>query len=80
MTGGQDRSTLSGRWGVDLAPFYVAHVECVTASVAYDPTRTVGAAFYFVLTRAQLPGRLTLAEFALANQKRTSCDGFVYVD
>ncbi|HEY0986247.1 MAG TPA: hypothetical protein VGD80_04310 [Kofleriaceae bacterium] len=80
VTGSQDRSALSGRWGVDLAPFYVAHVECVTASVAYDPTRTVGAAFYFVLTRAQLPGRLTLAEFALANQKRTSCDGFVYVD
>lgn len=80
VTGGQDRASLSGRWGVDLAAFYVAHVECVTASVAYDPTRTVGAAYYFVLTRARLPGRSTLAEFALANQTRTSCGGFAYVD
>jgi hypothetical protein len=76
VTGAQDRASLSGRWGVDLTSFIVARVECVTASMAYDPTTTVGAAYYFVLTRAPIPGRMTLAEFALANKTRTSCDGF----
>jgi hypothetical protein len=80
VTGGQDREALSGRWGVDLTSFTVARVECVTASMAYDPTTTVGAAFYFVLSRAPLPGRQTLAEFALANKRRTSCDGFAYAE
>jgi hypothetical protein len=80
VTGSQDPSSLSGRWGVDLSSFYVAHVECLTVSVAYDPTRIRDAAYYFVLTRAQLPGRVTLAEFAVANRARSSCEGFQYVD
>lgn len=78
VTGSQDRSAISGRWGVDLTSFTVARVECVTTSMAYDPTTTVAAAYYFVLTRARLPGKMTLAEFALANKTRTSCDGFTY--
>lgn len=80
VTGGQDREALSGRWGVDLTSWTVARVECVTASMAYDPTTTVGAAYYFVLSRAPLAGRMTLAEFALANKGRSSCDGFTYVE
>jgi hypothetical protein len=80
VTGSQDRGELSSRWGVDLTSFSVARVECVTASFAYNPTTTVSAAYYFVLTRARLPGRMTLAEFALANKGRTSCDGFAYVE
>jgi hypothetical protein len=80
VTGARDASSLSGRWGVDLSSFSVAHVECITVSVAYDPTRIRDAAYYFVLTRARMPGRATLAEFAVANRARTSCDGFQYVD
>jgi hypothetical protein len=78
VTGSRDRRLLSGRWGVDLTPLHVAHVECVTVSVAHDPTATVAPVFYFVLSRGPVPGRLTLAEFARAHAHRTSCDGFVY--
>jgi hypothetical protein len=78
VTGARDKQALSGRWGVDLTPFYVAHVECVPVSVAYDPTTTRGAVFYFVLSRTPLAGRATLAEFARANKQRTSCEGFAY--
>ena len=75
-SGSHDRLALSSRWGVDLAPFYVAHVECVPVSVATDPTNVVNAVFYFVLTREPRFGHTTLAEFARANQDRKSCDGF----
>jgi len=74
VTGSQDPENLSERWGVDLAPFYVAHAECVMASVAYDPSVTVGPVFYFVLTRApSAAGRMSLAQFALATRNATSC-------
>jgi hypothetical protein len=76
VTGSHDPRGLSGRWGVDVAPFYVAHVECVPVSVAYDPTATVGAVFYFVLSRSPVASHTTLAEFARANKDRGSCDGF----
>jgi hypothetical protein len=61
---------------VDLAPFYVAHVECVMVSVAYDPSATVGPVFYFVLSRAPAAGRTTFAEFAVANEGYSSCEAF----
>jgi hypothetical protein len=76
VTGSRDLPSLSSRWGIDLAPFYVAHVECAPVSVAYNPTKTVGAVFYFVLTREPRVGHTTLAEFARANKDRDSCDGF----
>jgi hypothetical protein len=76
VTGSHDKRYLSGRWGVDLAPFFVAHVECVTVSMAYDPAATVAPVFYFVLGRTAPPGHPTLAEFAQANAGRTSCAGF----
>ncbi len=75
-TGSHDLPTLSTRWGIDLAPFFVAHVECAPVSVAYNPTKTVGAMFYFVLTREPRFSHTTLAEFARANKDRDSCDGF----
>jgi hypothetical protein len=76
VTGSRDRGGLSVRWGVDLASFHVAHVECVMVSVAYDPSVTVGPVFYFVLSRAPIAGRSTLAAFALANASHSSCDAF----
>ncbi|MEO7735746.1 MAG: hypothetical protein ABIY55_32625 [Kofleriaceae bacterium] len=76
VTGSHDRRNLSGRWGIDLAPFFVAHVECMTVSMAYDPAATVAPVFYFVLTRSPEHSRTTLAEFAQANAGRASCDGF----
>jgi hypothetical protein len=63
----------SARWSVDLGSFTVAHVECAMVSVAYEPSVTVGPVHYFVLRREPLPGRPTLAEFALRNQARSSC-------
>jgi hypothetical protein len=76
VSGSHDKDALSGRWGVDVTPFYVAHVECTAVSVAYDPAATVGAVFYLVLSRAPVSGRTTLAEFALANRGTRSCEGF----
>ena len=66
----------SGRWGVDLSSFYVAHVECVMVSVATNPKETIGPVQYFVLSRAPAGERapLTLAEFAMRNAGRESCD------
>jgi hypothetical protein len=66
----------SGRWGVDLSSFYVAHVECVMVSVATNPKETIGPVQYFVLSRAPAGDRapLTLAEFAMRNAGRESCD------
>jgi|GEM_PF-3185143 len=78
VTGSHNARNLSGRWGVDLAPFFVAHVECMTVSMAYDPAVTKAPVFYFVLTRAPLTSRMTLAEFARAHASRTSCDGFAF--
>jgi hypothetical protein len=80
VTGSHDPDDLIGRWGVDLASFYVAHVECVPVSVAYDPTSTRGAVFYFVLSRTPLPERTTLAAFARANNGRETCTGFTGPD
>lgn len=76
VSGDHDRQSLASRWGIDLAPFYVAHVECVPVSVATNPTKVVDAVFYFVLTREPRFGHMTLAEFARANKDRDSCDGF----
>ena len=76
VTGSHDLPSRTSRWGVDLAPFYVAHVECVPVSVATNPTKTVGAVFYFVLTKAPRTSHTTLAEFARANKDRDTCDGF----
>ncbi len=76
VTGSHDKRFLSGRWGVDLTSFYVAHVECATISVAYDPTATLAPVFYFVLSRTPVTSHPTLAEFAVANSHRTSCEGF----
>ncbi len=78
VTGSHDPRHLSGRWGVDLAPFFVAHVECMTVSMAYDPAVTKAPVFYLVLTREPLSSHVTLAEFAQANASRTSCDGFAF--
>ncbi len=64
----------SGRWGVDLSSFYVAHVDCVMVSVAYNPAVTQGPVQYFVLSRAPAGDRPTLAEFAQRNAGRESCD------
>lgn len=76
VIGSHDKRFLSGRWGVDLTSFYVAHVECATISVAYNPRATMAPVFYFVLSRAPVAGHPTLAEFAVANTHRTSCEGF----
>lgn len=73
VTGLRDLEALSRRWGVDLASFHVAHVECVMVSVATRPSVTEGPVHYFVLSRAALPGRPTLAEFALENARREAC-------
>lgn len=75
VLGSHDREALSGRWGVDLAAFYVAHVECVMVAVAYNASETIGPVDYFVLSRAPLGNRPTLAEYALANANRDSCEG-----
>jgi hypothetical protein len=72
--GERSPSLASGRWGIDLSSFYVAHVECVMVSVAYKPSETVGPVQYFVLSRAPVPDRPTLAEFAVRNASRESCD------
>ncbi len=66
----------SGRWGVDLSSFYVAHVECVMVSVAYNPAETLGPVQYFVLSRVPAGDGppLTLAEFARRNAGRESCN------
>jgi hypothetical protein len=65
---------LTRRWGVDVTPYSVAHVECVMVSVAYAPGKTEGPVYYFVLSRTPMEGRPTLAEFALAHDGRESCE------
>ena len=63
-----------GALPVVISSFYVAHVECVMVSVAYKPSETRGPVQYFVLSRAPIPDRPTLAEFAVRNSVRESCD------
>jgi hypothetical protein len=75
LTGSRDPGALSVRWGVDVASFTVAHYECLMVSLATKPSETIGPVYYFVLGRARVPGRPTLAEFARANGGRPQCPG-----
>jgi hypothetical protein len=42
-------------------------------SVATNPAATVEPVYYFVLGRSPISGRPSLAEFALSNADRKSC-------
>jgi hypothetical protein len=75
VIGSHDPNALEARWGVDLASFYVAHVECVMMSTVSHPTAEVGPVRYFVLSRQLVAGSPTLAAYALANATRASCEG-----